>query len=73
MSFFQKFTTKHVYESLEESIEKFNESENKDEQCNPDAPLTIMINGKKHFVLSIGGDPDEEGLILECKPESYWK
>ena len=72
MSFFQKFTTKALHEAMGESIEKYNKAEDKDEQCNPDAPITIMIEGKKYFVLSYGGDPDEEGLVLEVKPESFW-
>jgi hypothetical protein len=73
MSFFQKFTTKSLWEAMGESCVKYAEAEDKSEMCNPDVPLTIMVNGKKHFVLSYGGDPDEEGLILECKPASWWK
>jgi len=72
MSFFQKFTTKALYEAMGESIQKYESSEDKDEQCNPDVPLTIMVDGKKFFVLSYGGDPNEEGLVLEAKPASWW-
>lgn len=73
MSFFQKFTTKGLWEAMGESITKYEEAEDKDEQCNPDVPITILINGKKHYVLSYGGDPSEEGLVLEVKPASWWK
>lgn len=73
MSFFQKFTTKALWEAMGESIEKYKQAEDKDEQCNPDVPITILINGKKHYVLSYGGDPSEEGLVLEVKPASWWK
>lgn len=73
MSFFQKFTTKSLWEAMGESCVKYAEAEDKSEMCNPDVPIIIMVNGKKHFVLSYGGDPDEEGLILECKPASWWK
>ena len=73
MSFFQPFTTKALGEAINESIEKWNEALNKEDQCNPNVPITILINGKKHYVLSYGGDPDFEGLILEVKPESYFE
>jgi hypothetical protein len=54
-------------------IEKYEEAEDKEEFCNPDAPLLITINGKKNYVLSVGGDPDEEGVVIEAKPESLWR
>jgi hypothetical protein len=73
MSFFKKFTTRQLYVAINESIDKFEQAEDKDEMCNPDAPILISINGKKHYVLSYGGDPDEEGLILDCKPAAWWK
>jgi len=70
---FQKFTTKQVADALFESIDSYERADDKDDQCNPEVPLLININGKKHYVLSVGGDPDEEGLILEAKPASYWE
>lgn len=69
---FQKFTTQALHEAMGESIQKYEEAEDKDEQCNPEVPLTIVIEGKKYYVLSYGGDPDEEGLVLEAKPEKWW-
>ena len=69
---FQKFTTQALHEAMGESIQKYEEAEDKDEQCNPEVPLTILIEGKKYYVLSYGGDPDEEGLVLEAKPASWW-
>lgn len=73
MSFFQPFTTKALGEAINESIQKYEQAEDKDEQCNPNVPITLLINGKKHYVLSYGGDPDYEGLILEVKPASYFE
>lgn len=72
MTFLMKFTTRQVSDALLESIEKYDEVEDKDDQCNPDVPLLININGARHYVLSVGGDPDEEGLVLEVKTEKYW-
>ena len=71
--FFKKFSTASLCKAMSESIAKYEMANDKDDQCNPDAPLLIMINGKKHYVLSVGGDPDEEGLIFECKPAAWWK
>lgn len=73
MNLFQKFTTRQVCKAMADSMVKYDNAEDKDEFCDPDVPLTIIINGKKHFVLSYGGDPNEEGLIIECKPNSWWK
>ena len=67
-----KFTTRQVFDALSESIEKYEAAEDKDDQCNPDVPLLINIDGKRHYVLSVGGDPDEEGLVLEVKKASHW-
>lgn len=69
---FQKFTTQALHDAMGESIQKYEEAEDKDEQCNPEVPLTIVIEGKKYYVLSYGGDPDEEGLVLEAKPAEWW-
>jgi hypothetical protein len=62
----------HVCGALIEGIEKWMQVDDKDEFCDPNEPLVIMINGKRHHVLSVGGDPDEKGFVLEVKPESYW-
>lgn len=72
MSFFKPQSTKHIHQAMGKTIEMYEQAEDKSEQCNPDVPLLILLNGKKHYVLSVGGDPDEEGLILEVKPESWW-
>ena len=72
MTFLMKLSSAEVSRALLESIEKWKSAEEKIEFCDPRVPLLIKINGKKYYVLSIGGDPDEEGIILEAKPTSYW-
>ena len=69
---FEKFTMKSLHEAMQESIEVYEESEDKDDLLNPEAPITIMVDGEKFYVLSYGGDPDEEGLVLEAKPADWW-
>ena len=73
MSFFKPQTTKHIHQAMSRSIQMYEQAEDKEEQCNPNVPLLILLNGKKHYVLSIGGDPKEEGLIVDIKPASYFK
>lgn len=67
-----KLSAEHIYDAFMEGTEKYINAEDKSEHCNPDAPVLVMINGKRHHVLSVGGDPDEEGFVLEVKPASYW-
>lgn len=67
-----KLSSLDVSDALLESIEKWKSAEDKIEFCDPRVPLLIKIDGKKYYVLSIGGDPDEEGVILDAKPEFYW-
>jgi hypothetical protein len=62
----------NIFNTMNEMIAKYHAAFDKNEFCDPNEPLIIMVNGKKHFVLSIGGDPNEKGLILEAKPISYW-
>ena len=73
MQFFKPQSTKHIAEAMNRSIKSYEQAENKDDFCNPEKPLLILINGKRHHVLSVGGSPDEESLILEVKPASWWK
>ena len=61
---FLPFTTRQLYEAIQKSIHKYEQAEDKDEQCNPDVPILIMVGKNKYHVLSYGGDPAEEGLIL---------
>lgn len=68
-----KQSARHVFEALKSMIERYEEAEDKEEFCNPDAPLLINVNGKRNYVLSVGGDPDEEGFVIEAKPESQWR
>jgi hypothetical protein len=72
MNFFKPQSTKNIANAINRSIKFYEQAEDKSDFCNPDVPLLILINGKKHHVLSVGGDPKEEGLILECKPTSWW-
>lgn len=72
MQFFRPQSTKSIASAMNRSIESYENAEDKDDFCNPEAPLLVLINGKKHYVLSVGGDPKEEGLILEVKPSSWW-
>jgi hypothetical protein len=73
MQFFKPQSTKNIAIAMLRSIKSYENAEDKDDFCNPDAPLLILINGKRHHVLSVGGSPDEDGLILEVKPASWWK
>lgn len=76
MSFFKPFTTKALGEAISESIKRYEQAEDKTEFCDPDVPITLLLNGKranKYFVLSYGGDPKEEGLILDIRPLSYFE
>ena len=66
MSFFLPFTTRQLAAAINKSIQKYEDAEDKDEQCNPDVPILILIGKNKYHVLSYGGDPKEEGLILEA-------
>ena len=68
----QKLSAIHVNGALMDVMKKWMYADDKDEFCDPNEPLLIMINGKRHHVLSVGGDPDEKGFVLEVKPESYW-
>lgn len=72
MQFFKPQSTKNIADAINRSIKSYEQAEDKDDFCNPDVPLLILINGKRHHVLSVGGDPKEEGLILEVKPASWW-
>lgn len=66
MNFFLPFTTRQLAKALNESIQKYEEAEDKDEQCNPDVPILILVGKNRYNVLSYGGDPNEEGLIIEA-------
>jgi hypothetical protein len=50
---------------MSESMVKYDYAEDKEEFCNPDVPLVVKLKNKRYGVLSYGGDPEEEGLILE--------
>ena len=67
-----KLSAAHVCDSFMDGMEKYMNADDKSEFVNPDAPVLVMINGKRHHILSVGGDPDEEGFVLEVKPASYW-
>ena len=65
MSFLLPFTTRQLCKAMAESMVKYDYAEDRDEQCNPDVPLVVILKNKKYGVLSYGGDPSEEGLVLE--------
>lgn len=69
MGFFKPFTTRRLADALNLSIVKFEEAQDKDDQCNPDVPILIKIGKNRYNVLSYGGDPDEQGIVLEVRPE----
>ena len=50
---------------MAESMVKYDNAPDKDDFCNPDVALVVKLKNKKYGVLSYGGDPDEEGLVLE--------
>lgn len=67
-----KLSAAHVCDAFMEGMEKYMSADDKSEFVDPNAPVLVMINGKRHHILSVGGDPDEEGFVLEVKPASYW-
>lgn len=69
MGFFKPFTTRQLGKAINESIQKFEDAEDKDEFCDPEAPILIKIGKNRYNVLSYGGDPNEPGLVLEVRPE----
>ena len=50
---------------MADSMVKYDNAPDKDDFCNPDVALVVKLKNKKYGVLSYGGDPDEEGLVLE--------
>jgi len=65
MAFLLPFTTRQVCKAMADSMVKYDNAQDKDDFCNPDVPLVVKLKNKKYGVLSYGGDPDEEGLVLE--------
>ena len=65
MAFLLPFTTRQVCKAMAESMVKYDNAPDKDDFCNPDVALVVKLKNKKYGVLSYGGDPDEEGLVLE--------
>lgn len=64
MAFLLPFTTRQICKAMSESMVKYDYADDKDEFCNPDVPLVVILKNKRYGVLSYGGDPDEEGLVL---------
>ena len=64
MAFLLPFTTRQVCKAMSESMVKYDYAKDKEEFCNPDVPLVVLLKNKRYGVLSYGGDPDEEGLVL---------
>jgi len=65
MAFLLPFTTRQVCKAIADSMVKYDNAPDKDDFCNPDVPLVVRLKNKRYGVLSYGGDPDEEGLVLE--------
>jgi hypothetical protein len=65
MAFLLPFTTRQVCKAMADSMVKYDNAPDKDDFCNPDVALVVKLKNKKYGVLSYGGDPDEEGLVLE--------
>jgi hypothetical protein len=65
MAFLLPFTTRQVCKAMADSMVKYDNAPDKNDFCNPDVPLVVKLKNKKYGVLSYGGDPDEEGLVLE--------
>lgn len=65
MAFLLHFTTRQVCKAIAESMVKYDNAPNKDDFCNPDVPIVVKLKKKRYGVISYGGDPDEEGLVLE--------
>ena len=65
MAFLLPFTTRQVCKAMAESMVKYDNAPDKNDFCNPDVALVVKLKNKKYGVLSYGGDPDEEGLVLE--------
>lgn len=65
MAFLLPFTTRQVFMAIAESMDKYDKALDKDDFCNPDVPLVVRLKNKRYGVLSYGGDPNEEGLVLE--------
>lgn len=69
MSFFRPFTTRQLAKALNESIRKYEDAEDKEDQCDPEVPLLIIVGKNRYNVLSFGGSPTEPGLVIEARPE----
>jgi hypothetical protein len=62
------FSTRQLADVFNKTLKKFDEADDTDGLCDPDVPLVVKINNKRYFVLSYGGDENEDGLVLEIKP-----
>lgn len=73
MSFFKPFTTRQLQEALQTSIRKYEQAQEKDDQCDPDVPILIKVGKNRYNVLSYGGDPNEPGIVVEARSEKEFK
>ena len=75
MGFFKPFTTRQLFNALETSIARYEEADEqwKEEQCDPDVPIVLVLGKNRYNVLSYGGDPNEPGLLIEIRPEKEFK
>lgn len=71
MKFFKPFTTRQMFNALETSIRRYDEADEQDkqDQCNPDVPLVFVLGKNRYMALSYGGDPNEEGIIIDIRSE----
>lgn len=73
MGFFKPFTTRQLADALNVSIAKYEGAEDKDDQCDPNVPIVLVLGKNRYNVLSYGGDPNEPGLVIEIRPEKEFK
>ena len=73
MGFFKPFTTRQLANALNVSIDKYEGAGDKDDQCDPNVPIVLMLGKNRYNVLSYGGDPNEPGLVIEIRPEKEFK
>ena len=62
-----------VMGAMMDAMQAWQESQNKDLDINPDAPLIVQVGDYGYEVQSCGGDGDIEGFVIQCKEEPVCK
>lgn len=70
----QPQTMRHVMLAMMQTEKAFVAAEDKDEMINPEAPVIVQCGDFGYEVLSVGGDPDVEGFVIQLhkKPVCKW-